>query len=225
MKITTLLFLISVSAWAAEIDTNAVHMAQAPSWLKRTRVEKVTDRIQTKLEWTIRKINVFWYSNQAEFQQAHTLGPLAMAVSRKNDNTIHLGPKVSDANFDSTFGHELVHIILGQKYKDAVPKWLEEGLANHLSQSGKVDYKWLASQPFPDDVRNLVHPYSSASVEGVHYHYVASQALIEMIARKCDLYELLRLSVGEKMQSYLETYCEIKDLNSEFRKWVKARGA
>lgn len=214
-------FVFVLSLHAVEIDTNAVHMNGAPVWLKRTRVEKVTDRIQTKLEWTIRKINVFWYTDEAEFQRAHNLGPLAMAVSRKSDNTIHLGPKVDDRNFDATFGHELVHIILSQKYKDAVPKWLEEGLANHLSHSEKVDYRWLAKQPFPEDVRKLVHPYSSASASGVHYHYVASQALIEMIAKKCDLAQLLQLSVGEKMENYLETYCDIKDLNAEFHKWVK----
>lgn len=218
-----LLMVCGASAGAHEIQTNAVHMADAPKWLTRVRVEKVIDRIQMHLEWSIRRIEAHWYADTASFQKAHSLGPAAMAVTRKSDNTIHLGPSVTQENFDSVFGHELVHIILGQKYKDAVPKWLEEGLANYIAKYGKVDYSWLAKQKFPEDVRTLTHPYSGAAAR-IHYHYVASQALAEMIAKKCDLPNLLRLSVEKNMEDYLSTYCEIKDLNAEFRKWVKAKG-
>jgi hypothetical protein len=207
-----------------EIQTNAVHMSNAPKWLKRTRVEKIIDHIQMVLEWNIRRIEVTWYSDLASFDKAHTLGPLAMAVSRRSDGTMHLGPRVTTSNFDQVFGHELVHIISAQKYKDAIPRWLEEGLANHLAKNGNVDYKWLASKPFPAEVRNLTHPFAS-SMSTVHYHYVASQALAEMIAKKCDLSNVLRLSVGTNMDIYLDTYCEIKDLNESFRKWVKTKAS
>lgn len=214
-----LLFICMLLA-AKEIDTNSARFVDAPDWLKRLRAEKVIDRIQTKLEWTIRKIDVRFYRNAGEFQKSHSLGPLAMAVTRKDQNKIHLGPQVDDKNFDEVFGHELVHVILGQKYKDAVPKWLEEGLANHLAKYGKVDYKWLSQRKLPADVRQMSHPYNATSVDGVHLHYVASQALAEMLAKKCDLENLLRLSVGEKLENYLATYCEIPDLNAAFRKWV-----
>ena len=215
-----ILFILAFSLFAKEVDTNAARFADAPDWLTRNRAEKVIDRIQTKLEWTIRKIDVKFYDDAAAFQKAHSLGPLAMAVTRKDTNTIHLGPQVNDKNFDPVFGHELVHVILGQKYKDAVPKWLEEGLANHLAKYDKVDYAWLKKRKLPEDVRNLSHPYQARSVTGVHLHYVASQALAEMLAKKCDLENLLRLSVGEKLENYLATYCEIPDLNASFRKWV-----
>lgn len=217
------LFLVAPYTHAEEIVTNAVRMTDAPSWLKRTRVEKITDRIQTQLEWTIRKIEVRWYKDADSFAKAHSLGPFAMAVTRKGDNLVMLGPAVNNQNFDTTFGHELVHIILGQKYKDAVPKWLEEGLANYLAKNGKADYAYLAKRPFPSDVRNFTHPYGGKSYDDVHYHYVASQALAEMIARKCDLTNLLRLSVERKLENYLETYCEIKDLNEAYRKWIKSK--
>jgi hypothetical protein len=215
------LCLWSLSSGAGEIQTNSIHMADAPGWVARPRVEKILDHIQMLLEWDIRKIEVYWYKDQASFERAHSLGSSVMAVSRKSDNTVHLGPKVSSANFDQTLGHELVHIISYQKYKDAIPRWLEEGLANHLAKAGKVDYPWLASKPFPHDVRELVHPVSG-SVDNIRYNYMASQALIEMIAHKCDLANLLRLSVGMKMESYLDTYCEIPDINAAFKKWVKA---
>lgn len=209
-------------AIAKDIQTNATSMPNAPEWLKATRVEKTTDRIQSSLEWTIRKIQVVWYTDQQAFEKAHSLGPYARAVSHKNLNIIRLGPQVTDANFDSVFGHELVHVIAYQKYKEAIPKWLEEGLANHLTKNAKVDYKWLASKPWPADVRGLIHPMKG-SAEEIRYSYQASQALAEMIAKKCDLSNLLRLSVGKTMETYLSTYCEIPDLNASYKKWITAR--
>lgn len=208
---------------AESIETNSVRFPNAPSWLKRNRAEKVIERIQTRLEWTIRKIEARFYEGEGEFQKAQSLGPGVMAVANKRDGVIHLGPKVTSENFDTVFGHELVHIILAQKYKEAIPGWVEEGLANHIGKHGQVNYAWLARQPFPDDVRKLSHPFQT-TVTSPQYHYQASQALAEMIAKKCDMSTLLQLSVGMKMESYLDTYCEIKDLNLEFKNWVRKKG-
>jgi hypothetical protein len=209
-------------ALAAQLQTNATFMTETPSWINKTRIDKVVDRIQMFLEWSIRRVNVIWYKDQATFEKVHGLGPAVLAISRRADNTIHLGPRVTNENFDQVFGHELAHIISFQKYKEAIPKWLEEGIANHVAKAGQVDYAWLAKRPFPADVRGLIHPFATTT-EGARYHYMASQALIEMIAAKCDLKNLLRLSVGMKMDSYLDTYCEIKDLNLAFQKWVKTK--
>ncbi len=222
LKILFAVLMTSPFALAKDIQTNEVNMPEAPEWLSRPRVEKITERISTQLEWTIRKIEVHWYKDEASFLRAQNLGPGVLAVTNKATGTIHIGPKVKNEDFDSVFGHELVHVILGQKYKEAVPPWVEEGLANHLAKRGKVDYAWLAKQPFPADVRKLSHPFTG-SVSSPRYHYQASQALAEMIAKKCDMTNLLRLSVGMKMDSYLDTYCEIKDLNADFKVWVKKK--
>lgn len=207
---------------AREIQTNSVSIMAAPDWLTRVRVEKVIDHIQMVLEWSIRKVPVHWHSDKEKFIKLHNLGPSTLAFSRRSDHSIHLGPRVTTENFNAVFGHELVHVISFQKYKEAIPRWLEEGLANYLAKMGKVDYKWLNQQPFPSDVRTLVHP-SRGSVTDVRYNYLASQAVVEMIAAKCDLANLLRLSVGKNMDVYLNTYCEIKDLNQNFKKWVKSK--
>lgn len=204
------------------IETNAVHMINAPSWLKLTRVEKVTDRIQTKLEWTIRKIQVKWYDAPESYALVNKLNPAVVAFARQNDNSIHIGPEVKDANFDQIFGHELVHIITYQKYKDAIPKWLDEGLANYLSKSGPVKYKWLSEQKLPDDVTKMGHPFKGSTVD-FRVNYAVSQALIEMIASKCDLSQLIQLSVERHLEDYLKSYCEIDDLNAAFKKWVKKK--
>ncbi|MCB0391053.1 MAG: hypothetical protein KDD58_07175 [Bdellovibrionales bacterium] len=230
-KITLIgiLYFVFVPVHAKEklnrIFTNAVIMPDAPKWLKAPRVEKITNRIQSELEWSTRRIDVYWYSTQTDFEKQHSLGPMPTAVTVKTPEkqVIHLGPKVTSENFDWIFGHELVHVISYQKYKGAIPRWLEEGLANHLAKkTKKVDYKWLAKQPFPKDVTKMNHPFKGTT-NSVLYHYVASQALAEMLDKKCDLENLIRLSVERKMENYIVTYCEIKDLNAEFKKWVQQK--
>jgi hypothetical protein len=229
-------------ARAAVVDTNEVHCDDAPAWVKPALVDRVVERIQSKLEWDIRKVRMIWHLDQQEFRAAHGYDDSVLAFSRKSDNSVHLGPRVTETNFESVFGHELVHVILFQKYKGAVPKWLEEGLANYLSnheanheanhkplvKNGKpvsdpshwsVDYAWLSAQPSMD-VLTLKHPFMGVATQGARYHYQASQALVEMIASHCSLDQLLQLSVGKKLENYLGTFCDISDVNTEFKKWI-----
>ena len=215
--------LFNFSAFSEEILTNAVLISHPPSWLTENRVNRVAEHIQNDLEWDIRKVKVIWYNIQETFQNFHHFDASVLAVSRKSDNSIHIGPRVISSNFDSVFGHELVHIILFQKYKDAIPKWLEEGLANYVSQHGKVDYTWLSSQA-EKSIINLIHPFESNASENQgnpRYHYQASTALMEMIASKCSLHELLQLSMRKKLENYLETFCKIPDMDSSFKNWIK----
>jgi hypothetical protein len=211
---------------AQEIDTNIAHANSAPSWARASRVDRVADQIQSKLEWDIRKIHLNFYTDQAAFRRAHGFDDTVLAFSRKQDNSVNIGPRVTDSNFDKVFGHELVHIILFQKYKDAVPNWLNEGLANYLSKHDQVDYVWLSAQP-SRDVLTLSHPFVTGAngvvAGGARYHYQASQALMEMIASHCEVTDLLQLSVGKKLETYLPTLCEISDINAEFRAWLKRK--
>jgi hypothetical protein len=206
------------------LQTNEAIIHSPPKWLKRTRVERITDRIQRRLEWSTRRIHVHWHNSLDSFNQAHSLGPgpAAVTVSRPSEQVIHLGPKVNQENFDQIFAHELVHVIVYQKYRGAIPKWLEEGLANHLSQARKVDYEWLSQQKLPQDVSQVAHPFRG-SPEQVTVSYRVSQALIEMLDKKCDLENLIRLSVQRNMADYILTYCEIQDLNQSFRQWLSSQ--
>ncbi len=212
---------LSTPARSESISTNSISMPDAPKWLTESRVERVVENIQRHMEWDIRKASVKWWPEQASFQQFHGYDASVLAVSKKLENSIHLGPRVTSTNFDAVFGHELVHIILFQKYKTAVPKWLDEGLANYIAKQGRVDYAWLATQT-PRDLRSLAHPFKQdQNSTGARYHYQASTAAIEMIASRCSLHDLLQLSVGEKLENYLSTFCRLPDLNSEFNKWVQ----
>lgn len=209
-------------AHSKEIKTNAIHAANAPEWVTPGRVDRIVERIQELLEWNIRRIEVVWYTSEDEFQKFHKLGPTVLAVARASTNSVHVGPRVTTANFDATFGHEMVHVISSQKYKGAIPAWLEEGLANHLAKAGRVDYGYLAKHEAPADVHDLTHPFKG-STEGVRYHYMASQALAEMLAKKCELPNLLRLSVGRSVDQYLATYCQIPNITVAFKQWVEQK--
>ena len=217
-------FAFTANASAKNFQTNALNVKNAPKWVKRTKVEKATDRIQTKLEWTTRRVNMFWHSTPESFEAAQNLGSRALAVTTVRNGTvsIHMGPKVTKDSYEQVVGHELVHVIIYQKYKSSIPKWLEEGLANHLSKKKKVDYKWLASQDFPSSMKELAHPFKG-SKERIIYRYVASQAFAEMLDRKCDLQNLIRLSVERKMEDYIKRTCEITDFMSAFKSWVKKK--
>lgn len=211
------------SVFAAELLTNSTHFSDAPKWLSSTRVNKTAEAVENFMEWSVRRAEVVWYKDQKSFEAAHSSGPYALAVTIKAQNKILLGPGVNEQNFDRIFGHELVHVVSGQKYKDAIPKWLEEGVANFISKNGKIDYPGLAKRPLPEDIRQLGHPMSGTQ-DAILFRYMVSQALTEMIASKCDFRNLLRLSVQRKMEDYLANICRITDINASFKQWIKEKG-
>ncbi len=215
-----LILFLSISSLASELLTNCAHFNEAPKWLNSSRVNRIADSVTRIMEWDIRRVEVVWYQNQRDFEAAHSMGPLPMAVTQRTQNRILLGPKVIDSTFDRVFGHELVHITSEQKYKDAIPKWLEEGVANYVAQFSKIDYVKLNKRPLPNDVTKMTHMMSGTQ-EDVFNNYALSQALTEMIASHCDFRNLLRLSVQRKMEDYLENICHIPDINIAFKKRVK----
>lgn len=202
-------------------------MSNAPDWLKQPRVEKVTDHIELHLKPTGQRTKVIWYNTEEAYDKVVSYGAASLAVTKYDGGvaSVVIGPQVNDKNFDEVFGHEMVHVILFQRFQGAVPKWLEEGMANYFSSKEKIDYKWLANQPFPEDVHGLAHPFSGSPSQ-VNYRYKASQALCEMLAKKCqNLEELVSLSANpkKKMEDYIQTMCEIKDLNAAFKDWITKR--
>ena len=208
---------------ASELTTNEAVFRNPPSWLKVSRIDQVVGHIQQVLEWDIRRVTVIWYNDQQVFQNFHHFGSTVLAVTDKEKNTVHIGPRVNSDNFNAIFGHELVHVILFQKYKKVVHAWLEEGLANYIAKKGHVDFAFIASHSL-NDVRALVHPFlDGKGISDPTFHYQVSTALIEMIAKKCNLENLLQLSVGSQLESYLMNTCEITDINQAFKKWVKSK--
>lgn len=209
------------------LETNTFWVENPPQWLKPALLNTTTDKIEKVLEWDIRKVRLVFYSDAAAFKKENSFDDTVLALFKRvgqEPGRILISPKIQNSEqLAPVLGHELVHVILSQKFKQSIPKWLEEGLANYLStkyvgKRGQIDYELLRSKPLAE-VRVLEHPFRSSPF-GPKYHYMASTALIEMIASKCDLIDLLQLAVGSNFETYLSTYCQIKDLNISFREWV-----
>ena len=182
--------------------------------------------MESKLEWKIRRVPVYFHQSEKSFQRAHNLGsrPAAVSIKSPQKTQIHLSPRVNEKNVFQMLGHELIHIIFYQKYKDSIPRWLEEGFANYYSRHGKVNYSWLYKQKKFSDVTKMDHPFKTSS-HPVEVHYKTSQALVEMLAEHCDLDNLLRLSVQKKLVDYIKRTCEIRDINQVYRKWLTKKAA
>ncbi len=206
-----------------QIMTNSAVINNPPAWLTNSRVQNVVDEIERKLEWSTRRVPVTFYSSQAQLLKNFN-GKAAkeiMAFTKRSDNSIHIGPKVTRANFDQIFGHELAHVIIFQKYKSAIPAWLNEGLSTSVAGFKSVKFSWLAQQKPRIDVTKLRHPYEVGNFQRADVHYAASFAVIKMLEKRCPSFrELLNLSLRSNMEDYIKTFCNIPDLNKTFWAWV-----
>jgi hypothetical protein len=218
-------FLLAAPAvFAAPIVTNSVQISNPPEWLKKAQLSEVVSRIERKLEWSTKRVNATWYGNQDELVRAFGKNaPHILAFTRKSDGSVHVGPKVTKENFNEVFGHEMGHVILSQKFKKAIPLWLEEGLVNHVAGVNQINYKWLLLQPRLA-LRGLQHPFNAASQDTVNFHYMASSAVIKMLEKKCGSFrELLNLSLRSNMDDYIASFCKIPDLDAAFWKWTEEK--
>lgn len=222
--------LIWIICWAstpsatAKINTNAAVFINPPAWLKLHQVQHVIDKIERKLEWSTRRIKVVWYNDAKIFQAQHGFKGDILAIARRKDHSIHMGPKVTKENFAHVFGHELAHVIVFQKYKARIPGWLEEGLANYAASYYQVDFGWLAKHPNVS-ITKLTHPFSVAAQVESKFHYMASLAAMLFLESKCSIRELLNLSLASKLENFLQSYCQIKSFDREFWLWIKKNEA
>jgi hypothetical protein len=208
------------AAGAETLRVGPIRFENTPTWFQARKAEKVIDRVQARLEWDLRPSTAVFHSDPEAFSRAHGLGGSVLAFAKKGSNVIYFGPQVDAAQFESTFAHELAHLIVGQKYKKAIPDWLEEGLANSVAGKDRIDYGWLFQQKRPR-VRELAHPFRG-SVDP-RLHYLLSSATVAYLSSKCSFADLLQLSVGKGIEPFLATYCEIRDLDGEMEKFIAAQ--
>lgn len=201
--------------WADDLQ-----ITNAPAWATRIRINTTVRRVERFLEWDLRRISLIWYSDTKSFETAHRMGPNIRAVTQKQYNRILVGPLTTPQNFDQVLAHELTHMILFQKFKDAIPSWLEEGLANHIGKIDPPDYRWLNTQAKLPRVQEMKHPFLSGNPKLM---YQISGALIGLISSKCDLQDVLQLAVGKKLETYLHTTCALGDLDQELKTFVSRK--
>lgn len=243
MSILGVLFLFLAStaqggpARTHSFRTNALDVTNAPASISQRDIQKLTDFIEERLEWSIRRVRVRFYQDTASFQRANKLAnTLVDAFTAGADSSVHISSQVPPDMIRGVLAHELVHVVVNQKYRDAIPPWLEEGLANHLSLAagrrlgfqgrGRIDYKRLAAAKGLT-ATGLSHPLgtpgSTLSADDVRLRYAASTALMEMISSRCDAQDLLQLAVGKRLEPYIRNTCGIEDLDQAFRDWLQKK--
>lgn len=214
------LFLCDEVVRAEAIELNSLHFENPPEWITQQALQKVVTQVERKLEWDIRKIQVRYIPDAEAFEKTHTMGKTVQAFTRTRTGEILLGPLVNTKNWQTVLRHELTHVVLLQKYKNAVPDWMVEGLANRVGGERRVDYAWLKEQNWKT-VRTLIHPFSEKDQSKLHYQL--SQAAVEFIESRCPLAELLQLSVGRSVEKYLKTFCRVESLDTELKAWISSR--
>ncbi len=212
---------VSLLASAKEVRTNSLVLHNLPDWVKQNRVERITEKLESRLEWKIRRVPVYFHTTEGSFKKAHTLGsrPAAVTIKSPKSTEVHISPRATHKNLDQILGHELVHVIFYQKYKSSIPRWLEEGFANFYSRKGKVSYHWLTKQKKFSDITKMGHPFQPSSIP-IAVHYKTSQAIVEMLDERCDLSNLLRLSVKKKLIDFIRRTCRIQDINEAYSQYL-----
>jgi hypothetical protein len=93
---------------------------------------------------------------------------------------------------DNSLGHEIVHLVLHRFYTDAIPSWLDEGLAQFISKDAHASYqraRGYIAKPHSDSIApadliplatliTTTHPPS----ENVHTFYGESERLVRFLA-------------------------------------------
>jgi len=218
-----LLFLFHHQSFAKEnLVTNSAVFHSPPDWLNSGIAQSAIDRIEQKLEWSVRKIQVYFYSDHKKLEAAFGYSaPTILAFMKRSDQSIHLGPKLNAKNFKVIFGHELGHVIITQKYKNSIPGWIEEGLVNKIAGYTKIDYNFLKKFTPRGPVNQLTHPFDAKTLDEVNFKYQAALASINMLEKKCPSFrELINLSLKKNLETFIPTYCKIPDLNKAFWKWI-----
>jgi predicted SprT family Zn-dependent metalloprotease len=207
-----------------KVITNSAIFHNPPSWFSKYRAEKTMTRVEKTLEWSTRRIDVHWYKDQKKFTDAMKQKPSnILAFARRQDHSVHIGPKVTLKNFETVLAHELAHVIIFQKYKDRIPLWLEEGLANSVAENVQIDFKWLNQQKrIP--LKAMSHPLSATSADEINYKYMGSLAAIEMLKERCPNFrELLNLSLKQNLETFIPTYCKIPNLDTALWEWINRK--
>jgi hypothetical protein len=211
--------------WAMALMTNSLKIENPPSWVKESIIQKVAARIESKLEWSPRRVNAYFYNSEQTFSDAHGFhGSPILAFYRRQTTDLHFGPRVDKNNFEMVLTHEMSHAVIAQKYKDHLPKWLEEGLANWTAKNDTVPWKDLAKLQPRMDPREAAHPFQASEFQFTEARYMVSLAAVHFLKKECpSLRELLNLSLKSNLEKFLPTYCQIKNLKEEFWAFVDKR--
>jgi hypothetical protein len=100
----------------------------------RAIVQDARSRVEAGLGMPLRQPPTVKVHSRAAFERAFGAGAACLDAARYVDDVVHVnGGARLDDRFAGVVVHELVHAVLDVPGQAALPRWLEEGLAERLS--------------------------------------------------------------------------------------------
>ena len=139
------------------------------------------------------KSHIYIFELPEEWQQFQAFGKLEQwtgGIHSAGSLFIQRNPAYKFS--DNSLGHEIVHLVLHRFYTDAIPCWLDEGLAQFISKDAHASYqraRGYIAKPHSDSIApadliplatliTTTHPPS----ENVHTFYGESERLVRFLA-------------------------------------------
>jgi hypothetical protein len=139
------------------------------------------------------KSHIYIFERPEEWQQFQAFGhlePWTGGIHSAGSLFIQRNPAYKFS--DNSLGHEIVHLVLHRFYTDAIPCWLDEGLAQFISKDAHASYqraRGYIAKPHSDSIApadliplatliTTTHPPS----ENVHTFYGESERLVRFLA-------------------------------------------
>lgn len=168
-------------------------------------------------------------SSEDEFNRSAGEGApeWAVAIYSQNNRTIVLRPegfRTNPANFFNVLQHELVHAVLDHKFRgrpNALPRWLNEGLAVYFSDAWEYPEEWSIRK---SALYKALKDGNGLDFEDIQSGFPYDRWLAQLAyTQSFDFVQYLIRTGGEKrMRRLLEALTAGGSLDSAFKQVYKA---
>ena len=199
----------------------------------------ITKELEREQLATDIKSHIYIFENPQEWEQFQIFGHLEQwtgGIHSAGSLFIQRNPAYKFS--DNSLGHEIVHLVLHRFYTDAIPTWLDEGLAQFISKDAHASYqraRGYISKPHSDSIAPaelipvatltaLTHPPS----DHVHTFYNESERLVRFLATtdKASFLKLLDALARHQpfetslAQFYPTNFATVGALDEKFRDYA-----
>ena len=139
------------------------------------------------------KSHIYIFERPEDWQEFQTYGNLEKwsgGIHSAGSLFVQRNPAYKFSN--NLLGHEIVHLVMHRFYTDAIPCWLDEGLAQFISKDAHASYqraRGYISKPHTDAIAsqdliplNVLLAFTSPPSNNVHTFYDESERLVRFLA-------------------------------------------
>jgi len=186
------------------------------------------------------KSHIYIFEGTEEWQQFQLFGTLEKwtgGIHSEGSLFIQRDPHYKFSG--NLLGHEIVHLVMHRFYTSAIPRWLDEGLAQYLSKDAHASYqraRGYLSKPHSEaiaaeefiPVTTLLGYSSYPAADHIHLFYNESERLVRFLAetdRPAFLKMVDALARHQPFetalsQHYSSHFTNVSDLETKFREYA-----